>query len=162
MAKDERDQLLAMLSRFELGVLITVATDGELRGRPVTIASVERDGELVLCTRLEDAEVQDIENDPRCAVVVQGKTRWASLTGRAEIEHERARVERQWREHWRLWLPEGKEDPDIRLVRVRPNEAAYWDEAGVRNVRFAPKPAPARPEPMTPPAHPEQHGKAEL
>jgi general stress protein 26 len=163
MADDEQQRLIEVLSHFQVAMLTTHAEDGELRGRPMLVTSLEGDGELVLCTRMDAAKVDEIEADPRCAVLMQGKTRWASLTGHARIERDRARIDALWREAWRAWFPGGKDDPQLALVVVKPSNGEYWDESGSRPLKFLAVAAESllRGEPMAPP-EPDQHGKVEL
>lgn len=163
MANDEREHLLALIADFQVAMLTTRTESGEMRGRPMLVASLEGDRELVLCTRLDSAKVEEIDADPHCAVLLQGRTRWVSLSGRARIERDRQRIHALWREVWRTWFPGGKNDPEIGLVVVRPHEGEYWDESGARGLRFIAKAAGAllRRQPMAP-AEPDQHGKVAL
>ena len=163
MADDPQQHLIEVISHFQVAMLTTHAEDGELRGRPMLVASLEGDGELVLCTRMDMGKVDEIESDPRCAVLMQGKTRWASLTGHARIVRDRARIEALWREAWRAWFPGGRDDPQLALVVVKPSTGEYWDESGSRPLRFLVEAAESllRREPMAPP-EPEQHGKVDL
>src|SRR5690606_4669533 len=98
MAQDEREHLLAIIAGFQVAMLTTRTESGDMHGRPMLLASLEGDGELVLCTRLDSAKIEEIEADPSCAVLLQGKTRWVSLTGHAHIDRDRQRIHALWRE----------------------------------------------------------------
>ena len=52
---------------------------------------------------------------------------YASVSGRAEVVRDRAKIEELWRPHLRAWFPEGVETPDIALLKVVAERAEYWD-----------------------------------
>ena len=52
---------------------------------------------------------------------------WTSMTGTAELVHDRAKAEELWTPVLKAWLPQGLETPGLALLRVRPDTAEYWD-----------------------------------
>lgn len=160
MAHDDREHLRRVLRGFTVGMLTTHGHDGELHGRPMLVAGVEDDGEIAFCSHLDSSKMEEIEADPRCAVLLQGSLRWASVTGHARIERDRDRIHRLWKPHWRLWFPGGRDDPQLALVVVSPLQAEYWDESGPRVLSFAAKAVNRvlQRRPMAPVEH-QQHAK---
>jgi general stress protein 26 len=136
MARSEREHLIDLIEDFDVAMLATHARDGDLRGRPMWVASVHDDGEVAFCTNLDSEKLRELESDPRCAVLMQGKNKWVSLTGTARIEQDRDRIHEVWRESWRLWFPEGKDDPNLCLLIVSTQQAEFWDESGFRPLQF--------------------------
>lgn len=49
---------------------------------------------------------------------------------------DRALIDRLWQEDWRLWFPEGKDDPSLCLLKVSAERGEYWDNSGVEGFRF--------------------------
>ncbi len=136
-AVDKRQHLISVIDDLDTGMLVTRAADGELRGRPMAIAEVREDGELYFCAGLQDPKVAEIEADPHVTVQLQGKTKWASISGTARVVIDRALVDRLWKESWRLWFPEGKDDPSLCFIAIDATEGEYWDNSGARGMRFA-------------------------
>ncbi len=54
---------------------------------------------------------------------------YASLTGRAEVVRDRAKIEELWKPQLRAWFPKGVETPDIALLKVTVERAEYWDSS---------------------------------
>jgi general stress protein 26 len=133
---DPREHLLALLKGFDTGMLATRTTEGTLRARPMALAEVADDGTIHVVAGLDDPKVAEIERDPQVGLFVQGKTQWASVSGRARVVRDRALIDRLWSEVWRVWNPGGKDDPNICLLRIDPTDGEYWDTAGARGVRF--------------------------
>lgn len=82
-------------------------------------------------------KVHEIQNNQQVNVVCQdGERICISLSGRAELVNDRRKLEEAWSESFKVWFPGGKDDPDIRLIFVRGDEAEYWDTHGSKGVRY--------------------------
>ena len=49
------------------------------------------------------------------------------MFGYAEVIKDRAKLEELWNPIAKAWFTEGKDDPEISILRVRPVDAYYWD-----------------------------------
>lgn len=121
---------------FESAMLVTHGDDRSLHGRPLSIA--ECDGAaLWFVTAIDSGKVDEIRNDSEVAVMLSGRRRYASISGKAELVRDPARVQRLWKEAWRPFFPGGPEDHNIVLLRVRIERGEYWDLTGVAGIRYA-------------------------
>jgi general stress protein 26 len=121
---------------FQTAMLVTHGHEQSLRARPLSIA--ECDGEtLWFVTAIDSGKVDEIQNDSAVAVVLSSPRRHASISGRAELVHDRARVKKLWQEAWRPFFPDGPEDESIVLLRVRVESGEYWDLTGFSGVSYA-------------------------
>lgn len=131
-----REHLLTLLKSFDTAMLATRTEAGTMRARPMALAEVRDTGLVHLAAGLDDPKVADIEADPNVGLFMQSKTQWVSVSGRARVVRDRELIHRLWSEVWRVWNPGGKDDPNLCLIAVDPVEGEYWDNAGVRGVRF--------------------------
>lgn len=129
--------LVQVLKDFDSAILVTRAEGGELRGRPMALAKIEEGGDIFFATSLNNETVREIEADQRVVVTVQGKLKFASVSGRAHIMRDRALIKQLWREGWKLWFPDGPDDPSLCLIRFDAGEGEYWDNSGTRGIKFA-------------------------
>jgi general stress protein 26 len=53
----------------------------------------------------------------------------ASLSGRIQVRHDRARMDRFWNAVVAAWHPGGKNDPDLTLLSLECDEAEVWISA---------------------------------
>jgi len=67
---------------------------------------------------------------------MQDDARYISISGTAELSDDPGLIEKLWREPWRVWFPAGKNDPELRILRVRPVLAEYWDQSGARGIKY--------------------------
>lgn len=140
---DKREHLVSVLKDFSTAMLITRTAEGNLRSRPMALAEVQQDGGVYLCTSLGSAKQKELESDQHAALSVQGKTKFASISGRAKINRDRPLIHRLWKEDWKVWFPEGKDDPSLCLIEFDAVEGEYWDNSGARGVQFVIKAAKA-------------------
>jgi general stress protein 26 len=134
---DQPEHLVQVLKDFDSAILITRTEDGALRGRPMALAEVEAGGDVFFASSLNNETVREIEGDPRVAVTVQGKLKFASVSGRAHVMRDRALIKKLWREGWKLWFPDGPDDPNLCLIKFDADEGEYWDTSGTRGIKFA-------------------------
>ena len=132
---EKREILKKLVSDFDTAMLVTQA-DGGMRARPLGIAEQGENGELYFSTGIESPKVAELEADAHVCVTMQDKQRFVSLTGTARILKDRALIERLWSESWRIWFPDGKDDPSLCLLVVNPSEAAYWDSSGATGLKY--------------------------
>ena len=130
-----RARLSELMKKFSTAMLVTHATDGRLRARPLSFAG-EHDGRLYFSTSAESAKVEELHDDPRVAITMQDSARYISISGTAELSDDPKLIERLWREPWRVWFPDGKSDPALRILSVAPAVAEYWDQSGARGIKY--------------------------
>ena len=56
-----------------------------------------------------------------------GAQHYLSLTAYAQIVDDRKKIEALWTPLAKAWFEQGKEDPDITLIKVHPDVGHYWD-----------------------------------
>jgi general stress protein 26 len=134
-AQDMNGRLLEQLERFETAMLCTRQSNGTMRARPMRIARMQHNGDLWFVTGLGSGKVEEVLHDPGVVATFQSKTRFVSLSGRAEIVGDEELLESLWRDAWREWFPEGRADPRLALIHVRATEAEFWDESAKKSVR---------------------------
>lgn len=131
--KNERDEqikkLAEMIEDIDFAMLTTVAADGTLHSRPMSTQRVETDGDLWFFTRESAPKVGEIEQEQQVNVSYSKPEdqRYVSVSGRAVVVRDRAKIEELWNPVLKAWFPKGLDDPDIALLRVSAERAEYWD-----------------------------------
>lgn len=118
-------------------MLVTLDATQQFHSRPMAIARVDDDGRLWFLTAKESAKVHEIENDQHVHLTAQeGQSAFLSISGRADLLDDRAKVGELWKESFRVWFPGGKDDPNIELISVRPQRGEFWDSTGQKGARY--------------------------
>ena len=118
-----------MIKGIDFAMLTTVAEDGSLHSRPMSTQRAEFDGNLWFFTRESAPKVGEIEREQHVNVAYAKPEaqRYVSVSGRATVVRDRAKIEELWSPELKAWFPEGPGDPDLALLRVAVERAEYWD-----------------------------------
>lgn len=58
------------------------------------------------------------------------------VNGEAEIILDKEKIEELWTPLANNWFKEGKDDPNISIIKVAPSTAYYWDTDGNKMINF--------------------------
>jgi len=108
--------------------------DGEPQHfQPMTAFTVAEDGEIWFFTRAETDLARDASHGARQAMfVVQAKDGdvQACVGGELTVEMDREKIQRWWNPIVAAWYPQGQDDPDLRLLRLKCHDARVWISDG--------------------------------
>ena len=65
-----------------------------------------------------------------------GKSSYMVVNGEAEIILDKKLIEELWTPVAKIWFKEGKEDPNISIIKVTPTSTYYWDTDGNRMINL--------------------------
>lgn len=138
---ENRDEAIKKLKNLVEGIdfcMLTTLDGGYLRSRPMSTQEFEFDGTLWFFTSDQTHKVDDINADNRVNVSYSdaGSDRYVSVSGRAEINRDRAKIEELWSPVLKAWFPEGIEDPHLCLLKIDVEQAEYWDTASGKIVQL--------------------------
>lgn len=136
MATSPDTKFRELLDEFGVGMLVTRAADGSLRGRPMALAEAQPDGTLWFATDRTSAKVDELERDGHVVVTMQSKAKFVSLSGKAAVVDDRAKLSQLWKLEWKVWFPGGTDDPNVVLLRVDGSAGEYWDNSGTSGLKY--------------------------
>ncbi len=125
-------RLAELIEDVRIAMLTTTRPDGRLVSRPLGTQDVEFDGDLWFATDADSAQVAEIQANPYVNVSYASSSAntFVSVSGRAVVLDDHARVEQIWSPAMQLFFPGGKDNPNLRLIRVSADTAEYWDGPG--------------------------------
>ncbi len=123
------EKLYALIKDMRIAMMTTADTDGSLRSRPMYSQSADEGGDLWFFTQIASGKSSEISRDHQVnlAYADPDKQHYVSVSGRAEVVRDKAHIDKHWSEGMRTWFPKGKDDPQIALIRVKPEHGEYWD-----------------------------------
>lgn len=117
----------------DINICMFITWDGERqRARPLA-ANVMRDEQAIhFLVDVNGMKDDQVERFPivTLAFADTGKYKFVTMSGNAAVSNDRAKIAA-------LWTPDNKafwdsrDDPDIRVITVRPDEAEVWDSPGL-------------------------------
>ena len=127
------DRVWALIN--DIPVAMVVTHDGEgwnMRARPMALRPAQEEGAIYFLTDVDSPKAEEIRhNNMICLALADHKSRkYLSITGRAEIIDDRDRIKQIWSVYDKAFWPD-ESDPRIRILRVAPESAEFWEGAGV-------------------------------
>jgi general stress protein 26 len=120
-----------LIKGIRLAMLTTVGPDGHLRSRPMDTQQMEFDGDLWFMTEADAPKVADIAGTNKVNVSYANpeKQRYVSVQGHATLVRDRAKIKELWSPEHKIWFPNGPDDPNLALIKVKAEEIEYWDSS---------------------------------
>ncbi|HYF52907.1 MAG TPA: pyridoxamine 5'-phosphate oxidase family protein [Salinarimonas sp.] len=127
--KEGAQKLYDLVKDVQICMFTTVDEDGTLRSRPMHNQTIDENGDFWFFTKVPSGKTAEIRKDQQVNLAFSNPSKqdYVSVSGTAEIIRDRAAIDKHWSEPLRTWFPEGKDDPAIGLIRVRPTSGEYWD-----------------------------------
>jgi len=121
-------KLWQLVEDIKIGML-TTRDEGRLRARPMECVQVEETGTLWFFTKASSPKTAEVREEREVCLALADKANqnYVSISGRAAIVRDRAKAEELWSEEQRTWFPGGLDDPELALLKLRVEQAEYWD-----------------------------------
>jgi general stress protein 26 len=127
---DDLQKLRELVKDIDFCMLTTLDETGDLRSRPMSSnGDIDPDGDIWFFTSASSHKVSEIEKLPKVNVSFADpdNQHYLSISGTAQLVRDRNKIDELWRPEFKMWFPEGKDDPDVALLRVSLEKAEYWD-----------------------------------
>ncbi|CAM3532246.1 pyridoxamine 5'-phosphate oxidase family protein [Sphingobacterium prati] len=124
------DKLKSIVDQIDVGTICSFGKGSIYpHGVPMSRQEVDNQGNIWYVCSAQSDTYKNIENDPRVSVFYADPKNYTflSINGTAKLSRDQARIDRYWNKMMEGWFEKGKEDPNIRLLCVSPQEAHYWD-----------------------------------
>lgn len=113
-------------------------TDDGATCRPMTAIKVCDQGNIWFFSEKDSEKNKAIAADRTVQLFFShpAKSSYLVVNGEAAIILDKAKIEELWTPVAKIWFKEGKEDPNISIIKVTPTTAYYWDTDGNRMINF--------------------------
>ncbi|MFN0279498.1 MAG: pyridoxamine 5'-phosphate oxidase family protein [Pyrinomonadaceae bacterium] len=118
--------------------MLTTIDNGYMRSRPMSTQEFDEYGEVWFFTSDDSHKVDEIAKDNRVNLAYSspGDNAYVSVSGRAELTKDRAKIEELWNPIHKAWFPEGLDDPHLALLKVNVEQAEYWESSSSKIVQL--------------------------
>lgn len=127
---DDLDRVWNLMKKIGFCMLST--RDGEdIRARPMAAHIARDEHAIYFLTDAESHKDDDISLNPHVGLAFAdaGDQKYVSVTGRAEVSNDRQKIGDLWSTPAKAWW-DSPDDPTIRVLKVTPKDAQYWDSPG--------------------------------
>lgn len=106
--------------------------------RPMAAQKVCDQGNIWFFSDVNSDKNREIKQDKQVQLFFAhpGKSSYLIVNGEAEIIIDKQKTEELWSPLVKAWFKEGKDDPNISIIKVKPQSAYYWDTDGSKMINF--------------------------
>ena len=128
--KTDLQKLRELIKDIDFCMLTTIDEHGDLHSRPMSSnGEIDANGDIWFFTALSSHKVSEVASSPKvnASFADPDNQRYVSITGVAELVQDRVKIDELWKPEFKIWFPEGKDDPEVALLRISLEKAEYWD-----------------------------------
>lgn len=115
-----------------IGIAMFVTWDGnEQRARPLAVTIEKDEGAVYFLTDVHGEKDDQIVEFPHVSVSFADHkhSKYVAMSGKATISNDRAKIKEMWSPFAKAWW-DSPEDPSIRVIKLVPVDAEFWDSPG--------------------------------
>ncbi|WP_299822088.1 pyridoxamine 5'-phosphate oxidase family protein [uncultured Pontibacter sp.] len=128
--QESLNKLIDMIKDVDIAMMTTIDDDGSLRSRPMRTSKVDASGDLWFFTGYASGKSHEIKDNDAHVNLSYAKPSdelYVSVSGKATLTKDKQKIEELWSPVLKAWFPNGKDDPNVSLIRVQIEKAEYWD-----------------------------------
>jgi len=128
--QDAIEKLKEMVDKIDIGMLCSFVAESDYpHAVPMSRQEVDEEGNIWFLFSSESETHRNLQNNGKVSLLYAhiGDYNFLSVNGTTEISRDQARIDKYWNKMMEGWFEKGKEDPRIRVLKVIPGEAHYWD-----------------------------------
>jgi len=128
----DRDQQRVWDLMKTIGFAMLVTHDGDkLRARPMSAYLARDENMIYFLTDARRHKDEDIARNPgiNLSFADAGSQTYVSLTGTATVSNDRGKIRDLFSTTAKAWW-DSAEDPNIRVLKITPEDAEFWDSPG--------------------------------
>ncbi|GAB4032051.1 pyridoxamine 5'-phosphate oxidase family protein [Spirosoma jeollabukense] len=134
----ELETLKDKIKDIRIAMLTTLEPDGDFHTRPMATHEIEADGTMWFFTYDNSNKVNEIRQNDRISLGFADPDSevFVSTSGYAEVVKDQAKIDQLWSDMLKTWFPNGKDDPNLALLKVTTHAGEYWDRPGGKMVKL--------------------------
>jgi general stress protein 26 len=126
------DHVWKLIHEIPIAMVVTHEGQGQnMRARPMAVRPARDEGAIYFLTDADTPKANEIQrNQSVCLALSDDRNqKYVSISGHAEMIDDKDRVKKFWSIYDKAFWSD-KNDPRIRVLRVTPESAEYWEGAG--------------------------------
>jgi general stress protein 26 len=107
--------------------------------RPMSLQEVDDMGNLWFISSAKSNKNFEIKQDNEVQLIFAKNqdSHFLSILGTATIYKDKAHIDDVWSPIAKAWFEEGKDDPEVTVIKVAPTDAYYWDTKYGKMISYA-------------------------
>ncbi len=139
VSKEAVDKLRELAEAARTCMFATRLAEVPFQVCPMYLQQVDVQGCLWFFSGADSEHNAAVEADSRVQLIFSEPkdTKYVVVYGNASVETDRGKIDELWNQMVKAWFPDGKDDPNLTLLKVRPLKAHYWDTENGKMITMA-------------------------
>jgi len=123
------EKLKDLVDDIKTCLFCTNITDIPFKARPMATLDVDDEGNLWFFSNKASDKNDEMKNNDAVQLVYakNSSNEFLVVNGKAELVNSKEKIDELWTSMAKAWFPEGKDDPNISVIKIIPKDAHYWD-----------------------------------
>lgn len=123
------DKMKELVKEIDFCMFCTQVDQLPFSTRPMSTREVDEQGNIWFFSKADSNKNLELAQDDKVQLLYAkpGNSEFLSVFGQADVIKDRKKAEELWSFWAKTWFSEGADDPQLTIIRVRPEEAYYWD-----------------------------------
>lgn len=128
-SQEARAKIKEMAKDIGMCMFCTELSVRPIATRPMSVVDIDDDGSLWFISSQKSNKNFEIKHDDEVQLIFakNADAHFLSVFGKAIIYKDKAHIDDVWTPVAKAWFEEGKDDPDVTVIKVEPIDAYYWD-----------------------------------
>ncbi len=129
VSKEAIEKMKEIVKDQRICMFATQLTEAPFSVCPMTAQEVSDDGHILFLSAADSDHNQKILLDPRVQLMFSkvSESEFMSVYGKATISKNKEKIDKIWDPLAKAWFPNGKDDSNLTVIEVFPEDAYYWD-----------------------------------
>jgi general stress protein 26 len=123
------NKLKELISSAKICMFETVLPSPPFNLRPMSPVETDNEGNIWFFSDKTSNKNKEITANPHVQLSFSNmnSSEFLSVYGKAEIIMDKKKFEELWSPIVKVWFKEGKDDPNLSLIKITPRHSYYWD-----------------------------------
>ena len=136
--EDAIKKMKELAEEIKICMFCTYDDQHTMQTAPMGAQEIDEDGTFWFLSTKESKRNTDLETNPATDLIFAqpSASSYLSVRGKSEVFYDREKINDLWNGIAKNWFTEGKDDPNISVIRFTPEEAYYWDTKNGKMISF--------------------------
>ncbi|OJV54035.1 MAG: hypothetical protein BGO31_11755 [Bacteroidetes bacterium 43-16] len=137
--KEAIEKLRDLVDKIDVGMVCSYpAADAYVHAVPMSRQEVDEAGNIWYLFSAQSDTFKHLQANDQVSILFShvGDYNFLSINGVATVSRDQERIDKYWNKFVEAWFEKGKEDPNIRVMKVNVKDAHYWDNKTNKLVTF--------------------------
>jgi general stress protein 26 len=130
--------IIEKIKDIRVAMLTTEDENGTLRSRPMANVDIDAENCIWFFTKDDSGKAAEVNQEPQVnlAFADTSNQTYVSISGTASLSHDKDKLRQLWNPMVKAYFPNGLDEPNIALLKVKIHDAEYWDSSASTMVRL--------------------------